>query len=76
MLAFLFLITAGVCALVPVAKASSVDLMQMLPKEDKVQVRKLANGVTTFIQENPFPACGAALRVVMQSATNERAFFP
>jgi len=75
MLPFLFLMTAGVCALVPMAKASSIDLMQQLPKEDKAQIRKLSNGVTIFIQENPFPASGVALRVVMQSATHESAFF-
>ncbi len=67
--------TAGLCALLPAAKASGIDLMQFLPKEEKVQVRQLANGVTTFIQENSFPAYGAALRVIMQSGAHEGAFF-
>jgi hypothetical protein len=67
MLAFPFLITAGVCALVPVSKASAADLLQLLPKEEKMHVRKLANGVTTLVQENQFPVHGAALRVVVQS---------
>lgn len=71
MLAFPFLITAGVCALVPASKASAVDLIQLLPKEEKMQVRKLANGVTTFVQENAFPVHGAALRVVVQSLSHE-----
>jgi hypothetical protein len=71
MLAFPFLITAGVCALVPASKANAVDLLQLLPKEETMHVRKLANGVTTFIQENAFPAHGAAFRVVVQSPLHE-----
>ncbi len=71
MLAFPFLITAGVCALVPALKASAIDLLQLLPKEEKTLAHKLANGVTTLIQENPFPAHGAAIRVVIRSLFHE-----
>lgn len=75
MLILPFLIIAGASALAPVSKVDALDLTRFLSREEKVQIRKLTNGVTTFIQENPHPRQCASFRVVMKGASHEDAFF-
>ncbi len=61
--------------LAPVGRLMALDLMHQLPLEEKVQIIKQVNGVTTLIQENPFPPQGAALRVVVQSPFHEAGLY-
>ncbi len=65
-----FLFTISLCALSPFAKA--IDL---LPKEEKVQITHLPNGVKTYVQEHDYPLRHGSFRVVLKRPHSEEELF-
>lgn len=75
MLPFSNLFIASALALIPISNADSVDWLKLLPRDEKVNMHKLSNGVMALVHENPFPSRGAALRVVVHSVSHEDAVY-
>src|SRR5262245_61840635 len=63
---FPFLFTISLCALSHIAKAQPMSTMDLLPKEERVQIRHLPNGIKTYVQEHDHPIGHGSFRVVLK----------
>jgi Peptidase M16 inactive domain len=66
-----FLLTMGLCALSSTATAQQLQMDNIIPQEDSVQVMHLANGIRTYIQEHQAPPQCASLRVVLRKSNSQ-----
>src|SRR5580692_3048126 len=55
------LFTISLCALSPVARA-----IDFIPKEEKVHVKRLPNGIKTYVQEHNCPLRHGSFRIVLK----------
>jgi hypothetical protein len=52
-----------------------IDLLQLLPVEEKIQIHKLKNGMTALIQENAFPSETGSFRMVIKKTLCDDVLF-
>lgn len=64
------LCTIGLCALSHLGP-SQIFMDDLIPKEEKVRIQQLPNGIKTFIRENAFPPKSVSLRVILKKDSGE-----
>jgi hypothetical protein len=70
-----FLFTMGLYALSHAAKTYGLQLTDILPVEERVQITHLSNGIKTYVQEHDTPAQCGSFRVVLRKASSEEELY-
>ena len=70
-----FLFTMGLCALSHALKVQALQMTDLLPIEEKVEIGHLSNGVKTYIQEYSLPDQCGSFRVVLKKGASEEELF-
>lgn len=70
-----FLFTISLCAFSHAAKAQTIQLVDLIPTENRVQVERLSNGIRTYVQDNRSQKNHGSFRVVLKKPMSEEEIY-